>query len=219
MPNPNEPVVVPAQINPEADGFPLIFKLLPKAAEEIGPIVKEKRNAQQGYNYRGIEDVLNAIHPVFAKLGISPVPQVIDSKREERTTIKGGNLIYTILKVAVIFYAPDGSAVKAIVQGEAMDSADKSSNKAMSAAYKYACFQVLSIPTEETEDADATTPEPSRPKEYNCVACGKPFEPITGKDGKTYSGAQVYHMAENKFGRALCAECVKKLGAQPVKKA
>lgn len=218
MPN-LDPVVVPAQINPDAEGFPLIFKLLPKAAEKIGAITKEKRNAQQGYNFRGIDDVLNAIHPVFAELQITPVPQVLESRREERTTVKGGNLIYTVLLVAVTFFATDGSSVRAVVQGEAMDSADKSSNKAMSAAFKYACFQVLSIPTEETEDADATTPEPSMPKQYNCIACGKPFEPITGKDGKAYTGAQVYHMSERKYGKPICADCAKEQGLTAVKKA
>lgn len=209
---------VEPQIDDTAPGFPMIYKLLPQAADRVGAIAKEKRNAQQGYNFRGIDDVMNAIHPVFAKLGITPVPRVLSSQREERTTKSGGNLIYTLLVVEVTFFAPDGTYVKAVVQGEAMDNADKSTNKAMSAAFKYACFQTLSIPTEEMEDADATTPEPSAPKEYNCAACGKPFEAVTGKDGKTYTGAQVFHMAENKYGRALCRDCVTKLNAQPIKR-
>lgn len=218
MSNANTPVV-PAQVNMEAKDFPMIYKLLPQAAAKVGAITKEKRNAQQGFNFRGIDDVLNAVHPVFAELGITPVPQVIAAQREERTTKTGNNLIYTILSVAVYFYAPDGTSVKAIVQGEAMDSADKSSNKAMSAAYKYACFQVLSIPTEEMEDADATTPEPSKPKEYNCYACGKPFEGMVGKDGKSYTGAQVYHMSERRYGKPVCPDCVKEQGLTAVKKA
>lgn len=212
------PPVVPAQVNLEAKDFPQIYNLLPQAAAKVGAITKEKRNAQQGFNFRGIDDVLNAVHPVFAELGITPVPQVLAAQREERTTKSGNNLIYTILSVAVHFYAPDGTSVKAIVQGEAMDNADKSSNKAMSAAFKYACFQVLSIPTEEMEDADATTPEPSMPKQYNCYHCGKPFESVTGKDGKTYTGAQVYHMSERRYGKPLCSDCVKELGAKPVSK-
>lgn len=205
-------------VNDKADGFPLIYKQLPKAAEKIGSITKDKRNTQQGYNFRGIDDVLNAIHPVFAELGITPVPQVLRATREERTTKTGNNLIYTILTVAVCFFAEDGTYVKAVVQGEAMDSADKSSNKALSAAFKYACFQVLSIPTEEMQDADQTTPEGSVPKSYDCVACGKPFEGFTGKNGKTYTGPQAYHMSENKYGRALCQDCVGKLGVRPLAK-
>lgn len=78
------------------------------------------------------------------------MPEVLESRREERQTKGGGNLIYTVLKLKVTFYAEDGSNVSAIVQGEGMDSADKSTNKAMSAAYKYALFQLLCIPTEET---------------------------------------------------------------------
>ena len=40
-----------------------------------------------------------------------------------------------------------------------MDSADKATNKAMSAAYKYAAIQAFCIPTEGDNDADATTHE------------------------------------------------------------
>ena len=44
-----------------------------------------------------------------------------------------------------------------------MDSGDKASNKAMSSAFKYACFQVFCIATEEMKDPDAETPPPSTP--------------------------------------------------------
>jgi hypothetical protein len=79
--------------------------------------------------------------------------------REERTTAKGGVLIYTILTVKFTFYASDGSFVSSVTEGEAMDSADKSTNKAMSAALKYCLMQMLLIPTEELKDADANTYE------------------------------------------------------------
>ena len=42
-----------------------------------------------------------------------------------------------------------------------MDSGDKATNKAMSIAYKYACFQVFCIPTEEMMDPDAEILEPA----------------------------------------------------------
>jgi len=55
----------------------------------------------------------------------------------------------------------DGSLHTVTMFGEAMDSADKATNKAMSAAYKYACLQAFCIPTEGMmPDADATTPQP-----------------------------------------------------------
>ena len=130
----------------------------------------------------------------------------------------GANLLYSILKMKYTFFASDGSNVMAVVLGEAMDSGDKASNKAMSIAFKYACFQVFCIPTEEMEDPDATTPEPSVPKTYNCVYCNNPFEPFVAKNGVTYTAAQAYHMSERKYGRPLCKACVQKLNAKPVEK-
>jgi hypothetical protein len=55
--------------------------------------------------------------------------------------------------------AIDGSKHTVKTFGEAMDSGDKATNKAMSAAYKYAAFQAFSIPTEGDNDADAHTPQ------------------------------------------------------------
>jgi hypothetical protein len=51
----------------------------------------------------------------------------------------------------------DGSKHTVKTYGEAMDSGDKATNKAMSAAYKYAAFQTFCIPTEGDNDADAHT--------------------------------------------------------------
>mgnify|MGYP000196155837 CR=1 FL=1 len=73
-------------------------------------------------------------------------------------TKSGGTMNYTRLLVGYSFYAADGSSVRAVVAGEAMDSADKSTNKAMSAALKYALLQIFCVPT-EMDDADAETHE------------------------------------------------------------
>ena len=76
----------------------------------------------------------------------------------ERATKSGSTLFYTVLEVEFDFVSSeDGSTHTIRTIGEAMDSADKSTNKAMSAAYKYACLQAFCIPTEGDNDADATT--------------------------------------------------------------
>lgn len=124
---------------------------------EIGAIGKDKRNQQQNFNYRGIDDVMNALQPALVKHKVYIVPEVLEQVREERTTAKGGLLLYSILKVKFTFYADDGSSISATVIGEGMDSGDKASNKAMSVAFKYACFQIFCIPTEELIDPDAET--------------------------------------------------------------
>jgi len=141
----------------------MIYKSISAIMKEVPAIGKNNRNAQQGFNYRSIDDVMNALQNILPKYGVFYVPEVIESHREERQTAKGGTLLYSVLKVRYTFYAEDGSSVAAVVQSEGMDSADKSSNKAMSAACKYALFQVFNIPTIETVDPDAETPEPSKP--------------------------------------------------------
>lgn len=143
-----------------------IYPAICAITKEIGAIGKDKKNMQQNFMFRGIDQVMNTLHPLLAEFGVFVLPEVIETQREERQTRNGGNLIYTVHKVCYHFTAIDGSEVCATVVGEGMDSADKSSNKAMAVAFKYACFQVFCIPTEEMakDDADYYSPEPSTPK-------------------------------------------------------
>lgn len=142
----------------------MIFGLIQKAMQKVGAIGKDSVNKQQGFKYRGIDAVYNALNPVMAELGLFICPEVIDHKREERRTLKEYNgqqkesvLLYSILTIRYTIFAPDGSFISCTVIGEGMDSGDKASNKAMSVAMKYAMFQLLMIPTEEMVDPDAET--------------------------------------------------------------
>ncbi len=140
-----------------------IFETINAVMEEIGAVGKNSRNEKQKYMYRGVDDVMNALNPAFIKHKLFMVPEVVSQKREERQTANEKNLIYSVLSVKYTFYAEDGSSIYTIVPGEGMDSGDKASNKAMSSAFKYACFQVFCIATEEMKDPDAETPPPSTP--------------------------------------------------------
>jgi len=127
------------------------------AVEGIG---KDKRNTQQGYNFRGIDDVYNALAPILAKRGLIILPRVVSRECVERTTAQSKAIFYTTVQVEfTLVAAEDGSSHVVTTYGEAMDSADKSTNKAMSAAFKYAAMQAFCIPTEGDNDADATTHE------------------------------------------------------------
>lgn len=130
-----------------------------RALSETG-ISKDRRNQQQGYSFRGIDDVYNALSPLLAAEGLCILPRVLSRECVERTTAKGGALFYVTCEVEFDFVAAeDGSKHTVKTYGEAMDSADKATNKAMSAAYKYAAMQAFSIPTEGDNDADAHTHE------------------------------------------------------------
>ena len=127
-----------------------------KDVEHIG---KDRQNTQQNYKFRGIDDMYNELHKHFSKHEVFITSEVISTEREERQAKNGGNLIYSILNIKHTFYATDGSSVSSVMIGEAVDSADKASNKAMSTALKYTLMQMFLIPTEEEKDTEYHTHE------------------------------------------------------------
>jgi hypothetical protein len=143
-----------------------VFRAIAKITGELAKegIAKDKKNDQQGYKFRGIDDVYNALAPRLADAGLIILPKVQERVVEVRQTKSGGALYNVTLLVEFHFIcAEDGSREVITMYGEAMDSADKATNKALSAAYKYACIEAFCIPTRGEEDADETTPEETLP--------------------------------------------------------
>lgn len=139
-----------------------VYKAITAVAADMGKegISKSRVNEQQRYRFRGIDDVYNALSPLLAKHGLCILPRVLSREVVERTTQKGGVLFYVTVEVEFDFVAAeDGTKHTVKTFGEAMDSGDKATNKAMSAAYKYAAMQAFAIPTEGDNDADGTTHE------------------------------------------------------------
>jgi len=148
------------------DGQLPIHAAIVKIMQEIGAIGKDRKNEQQHYSFRGIDDVYNAINPLLGKYGVFTVPEVLETHREEKPTKSGGSMTATHLRIRYTFFAGDGSSIQATVEGEAMDSGDKSTNKAMAVAHKYAILQVFAIPTEDLKDPENESPQsaPAKPK-------------------------------------------------------
>lgn len=136
-----------------------IYEAISNVMADIGAVGKNNTNQFDKYKFRGIDDVMNALYPAMVKNHVFVTPEVLDSQREERASKDGKNMMYTILKIKYTFYTDDGSNVECVVIGEAMDRSDKSTNKAMSAGFKYACFQTFCIPTEELIDSEEESPE------------------------------------------------------------
>lgn len=134
-----------------------IYTIIPKISGEIGSIGKDRKNEKQGYSFRGIDDVYNTVNCVLSKYGAFSVPEVLDVKRELKTSNNGSQLVYSVATVRYTLYAKDGSSVSAVMVGEGMDSGDKSMNKAMSAAHKYFFLQVFAIPTADAKDSEIDT--------------------------------------------------------------
>ena len=139
---------------------PLIYAALTKAMAAVGAVGKTRKNPQQGYQFRGIDDVMAHVQHVLADCGVVCVPRVLEREREMLATKSGGSMASVRLLVAHDFFAADGSSVCCVTLGEAMDSGDKASNKAMSAALKYALTETLMIPTYEAErDTEEASPQ------------------------------------------------------------
>lgn len=138
-----------------------VYKAINAVQAELAKsgISKDRRNTQgSGYNFRGIDDIYNALAPLLADKGLCILPRVLSRESVERVSKQGGALFYITVEAEFDFVSTaDGSKHTVKTFGEAMDSGDKATNKAMSAAYKYAAFQAFCIPTEGDNDADAST--------------------------------------------------------------
>jgi hypothetical protein len=125
----------------------------------MGGVSKERRNQAQGYAFRSIDDVYNVLAPILGDVGLCILPRVTERVASDRISKRGDAMFHVTLRVEYdLVSALDGSKHTVVTYGEAMDTSDKATNKAMSAAYKYCCIQVFSIPTEGDNDPDAHSP-------------------------------------------------------------
>lgn len=138
-----------------------VHQALREVMRTVGAIAKTDRNQAQGFNFRGIDSVVNAVSPAFQKFGVIVTPDVLDYKYE--TVEIGRNrtaMGHVKVLVAYTFHGPKGDSVVSTVAAEAMDSGDKASAKAMSVAFRTALLQTLCLPTDEV-DPDASSYERS----------------------------------------------------------
>lgn len=147
-----------------APGYPLsLVENHPTAIQAIAAVMRDveavgkgQYNQGQKFKFRGIDDLMNAVAGPLRKHGVVIVPTVTERVSEVR-----GKMTAVWLTVKFRFYGPDGNYIEAVTMGEAADSFDKATNKAMSAALKYALLQVLMIPVDGSfiEDGDRHSPE------------------------------------------------------------
>jgi hypothetical protein len=122
---------------------------------------KFRRNEVQNFNFRGIDDVYNVTATLLPKHGLVILPRYTERSVTEKASKNGGILFCVLVKGYFDFVAvEDGSTHTVETFGEAQDSGDKATNKAMAAAHKYALLQTFTVPTEGDNDADASSPEP-----------------------------------------------------------
>lgn len=138
--------------------------------KQMSAVEKNEKNDFQHYNFRGIDAVMNVLHPLLSKNGLVCIPQVLDKNIEVLPTGNGKSQIHAIITYSFRLCAEDGSMTEpCIMVGEGLDTGDKACNKAMAVAMKYALFQMFCIPTEEMrkDDPDNYSPDIGTPVKKN----------------------------------------------------
>lgn len=188
-----------AEEQQQQEGSMNVYQAICAVAKEMAAegISKARKNQQQGYSFRGIDDVYNALAPRLASHGLVILPRMIGRTVTERETAKGGVLFYVVVEAEFDFVsASDGTRHTIKTYGEAMDSGDKATNKAMSAAYKYAAMQAFCIPIEGDNDADATTHEVAPRRRAAPFDSNETFSLIANA-GSIKALTNLYHQAQD----------------------
>lgn len=134
-----------------------IQEALKSVMGEVQAVSKDSRNTHQNFSFRGIDAVVNAVGPALRKYGVIVLPEVIEHQHD---VIEVGNnrsrMRWVLVTVAYTFVGPDGDSLRSVSVGEAMDSGDKATPKAMSVAFRTALLQALCIPTDEPDPDSAS---------------------------------------------------------------
>lgn len=143
-----------------------IFKALSAVQSDLAKvgIAKTKQNKQQGYAYRGIDDVLNTIAPILATHGVLIIPNVLNKEIKIVNTKSGGTASHVVVEVGFVLYDSNGDSICHTAYGESLDTSDKAVNKAVTAAYKYFLFHAFCVPIEGVGDADNENIEQAAPE-------------------------------------------------------
>lgn len=163
-----------------------IYKRMSSVMKDIGSVSKDQKNTAQGFKFRGIDQFVNALYPALTKHGVFMTPRVVSNvyeiKEVERSSGKKGIDKHVSLMVEYDFFAEDGSKVTVgPIAAEGVDSGDKATNKALSAALKYALIQTFSIPTEDMVDGDSESPQIAKLVLAQSTAVATPAKPVETK--------------------------------------
>lgn len=159
--------------NPGSDlistfGKGLIYQKMVAIMKEIAAVGKDQTNTVQNFKFRGIDQFINALHPLCVKHGVFVNPQNVSYKSELKEVTRSSGKLgvdkHVELLTNYIFIAEDGSSVTlGPIPSEGLDSGDKATNKALSSGLKYLLIQTFLVPTADMAEADADSPEHGTP--------------------------------------------------------
>lgn len=138
--------------------LPNVFEAFTKVMADIRSIEKGDQNTQQGFKFRGIDAVMQAVGPVLRTHGVFIIPTGQELRSETYQTRNGASMRNVTVTVQYRVYGPAGDYFDGVSFGEAADAGDKAVTKAQSVAYRTFLLQALTVPTGDA-DPDASTHE------------------------------------------------------------
>ena len=193
--------VTPPEPEPEPEPPVTVIQALAAVISEL-PAIGRDMTSEQGYAYRGIEDITKQASRLFGKYGVVWVPRVIDRDVKE-LVINNRPWTEDHLVVEYTVYGPshrkldcdlnpdhpvliEDCIVVGPIHALGRDNSDKGVNKAMTQAYKYALLQTLCISDAKDDgdqqpahEADEQAP-PAPPPDPRVVARAAAAERIRG---------------------------------------
>lgn len=141
----------------------MIYKSLADIQDRIVAIAKDRKNNEQNFKFRSIDDVYNLVFPLFRDNRVITIPKVIESSTDilmvKKSNGQEAKQLFAKVKVQYELFSEDGSSVTGVTEGQALDFSDKAMNKAMSFAHKLFLIQMFNIPVENMDDGDNDSPE------------------------------------------------------------
>ncbi len=190
-----------------------IHQSILKVSAAIGAIGKDKQakiatkgGGEYRYQFRGIDDVLDALHPALLECGVTITPQVVDVM-----TLTDGKLLTINYLIANQY----GETVVATFVGEGRDRGDKAAQKAQSNAYKYMAFQTFCIPVAVADsDSDQYEPAEEKPVEVEKPPslADKRMKKVKDAAWVHTTGADPARIVETK---QIVAQVIAKFGGEP----
>lgn len=143
--------------------YPNVHELWSRVMDSVRSVAKGDFNEDQGFKFRGVDSVVDAVGPALRahKVHIRP-RRILEHTATEYQSKRGARMVNRVVRVEWEVTGPQGDSFLGESMGEAADMSDKSMSKAQSVAYRVYLLQALNIPTGE-RDPDMDVHERATP--------------------------------------------------------
>lgn len=176
----------------------------------------------RGKSYKVVSerDIIDAVKPLETKHGVYSYPasrriiesQILESENEYQGKVTKKTTFYERIETVYRFCNIDdvNDFIETTTFAEGIDTQDKGSGKAMTYADKYALMKAYKISTGDDPDQTASTEERYTKAVKLCADCGAEIRATQKRDGTIWYADEMSRYSQLKFGRCLCADCMKK---------